>query len=316
MPRSSSTFLPASDARLRNAMTFKTLAVFTMMAATTVAAHAQGIYRSVGPDGQVSYSDQPAAGAAKMSAGGRAGQAPAAESSAGGTGMPGGGTGARAGNAGAQASSSAHGSGTGAHGSSTSAASGRGAAPLPGGSASAASARGASGAGVPAIGAAALATSDGSAAQPGVRSNPKQAGVRLQPIDEQSTRAMVKALGYDVLVQRTAAVCGQASPDSHRRYLGIADAWRKRNDIALESARRSLSTGFTDEQRRLIELDLKIKADNGLSKVTAAQPAHRIAWCERSFGEISNGALDVKSSPVTGLTPAAGSTAMVDTRAR
>ena len=264
MPRSSSTFLPASDARLRNAMTFKTLAVFTMMAATTVAAHAQGIYRSVGPDGQVSYSDQPAAGAAKMSAGGRAGQAPAAESSAGGTG-------ARAGNAGA---------------------------------------------GVPAIGAAALATSDGSAAQPGVRSNPKQAGVRLQPIDEQSTRAMVKALGYDVLVQRTAAVCGQASPDSHRRYLGIADAWRKRNDIALESARRSLSTGFTDEQRRLIELDLKIKADNGLSKVTAAQPAHRIAWCERSFGEISNGALDVKSSPVTGLTPAAGSTAMVDTRAR
>jgi hypothetical protein len=236
MPRSSSTFLPASDARLRNAMTFKTLAVFTMMAATTVAAHAQGIYRSVGPDGQVSYSDQPAAGAAKMSAGGRAGQAPAAESSAGGTG-------ARAGNAGAQASSSAHGSGTGAHGSSTSAASGRGAAPLPGGTASAASARGASGAGVPAIGAAALATSDGSAAQPGVRSNPKQAGVRLQPIDEQSTRAMVKALGYDVLVQRTAAVCGQASPDSHRRYLGIADAWRKRNDIALESARRSLSTG-------------------------------------------------------------------------
>ncbi len=254
-------------------MTYRTLAVLVTMAAAATAAHGQGIYRSIGPDGKVTYSDMPEAGASKMSSGGR--PAPPAAST------PPAGAGATAPSSGASRPEAANGARTGG-------------VPGIGTAAAAAAVAGGTYASGP-------AANDGSASPATGRAGPKQATVRsasgapLQPPDDATTRAMVGALGYAVLIERTQAVCAQASPDAQGRYAQIADAWRKRNEAALAHGRRTLDTGFTSEQRRLIELDLRIKADSGLSKVTAAQPAHRIAWCERSFDEISKGALDRKA---------------------
>ncbi len=277
----------------RRVMTYRTRAVLVTMAAAATAAHGQGIYRSIGPDGKVTYSDVPDAGAAKMSSGGRA--APPAS-----TAPP----------AGAAAGTASGGTARADHAGSAARAGG-----VPGIGTAAATAAAAGG-----TYASGPATNEGAASPSTGRTGPKQAGVRsasgagLQPPDDATTRAMVGALGYAVLIERTQAVCAQASPDAQGRYAQVAEAWRKRNEAALEHGRRTLETGFTSEQRRLIELDLRIKADSGLSKVTAAQPAQRIAWCERSFDEISKGALDRRGPPVS-AGPSAGA-ALADARGR
>jgi len=117
------------------------------------------------------------------------------------------------------------------------------------------------------------------------------------PIDPAVEAAVIGVLGIEDVVRRTESICVSTLPASARRYSGAVDEWARRNTRTVVVARRVLSREFDVEKRELIEAGIARRNADQFEKIVEAAPAVRIAWCDRSVAEIAGGRMDVHDKP-------------------
>jgi len=125
---------------------------------------------------------------------------------------------------------------------------------------------------------------------------PPPAAGPAPPPDPALEKAVVAALAAENLISQMEDICIRTLPTSAKRYT-VSDAWKQRNVALLNKMRMVLSDSFAGAQRVSINAAMKADVEKTLGPVDKAAPAARIKWCDKSADEVAAGVLDLGSKP-------------------
>lgn len=141
------------------------------------------------------------------------------------------------------------------------------------------------------------AAAGGRAAKHAIRSEPGGGS----PAEDNNARRMriqllnglQVVLGNMALVDQTIALCGSTLPTSAKKYDAAASLWKSRNGDVVNRANAVLSSALSGAERAELDMVARQRTDAMLQVVKAADTQRRIAWCDKSAGEMSSGAMDL-----------------------
>ena len=108
--------------------------------------------------------------------------------------------------------------------------------------------------------------------------------------------ALRAAMGEATLVERTVDLCISTLPTAYKRYVGAQDAWKTRN-AAVTARVGTIVADVSGEDRLRLEQQALDHTAERLRGVRAVGRTERIAWCDRTAGEIGAGKFDLAGLP-------------------
>ena len=101
------------------------------------------------------------------------------------------------------------------------------------------------------------------------------------------------ALSMDSLVKQTEDLCIATLPTSMKKYSGAAADWRKRNGQLVAQARQILRQEMQEPARQRVEQEVAAQVKGMMKPVQDAPWVSRIKWCDQSVQEMGSAAMDL-----------------------
>lgn len=115
-------------------------------------------------------------------------------------------------------------------------------------------------------------------------------------LDPALEKALIGVLGHEDLVHQANNLCVSTLPGLMSKYDDARKGWDTRNAAVVAKARQVMQQA-SPAKRQSIELAVTATNEANLKVVRQASPTSRIAWCGRTVDEVNGGALDLQHKP-------------------